>query len=58
MYIVALMLQENGPDLKWDNAKRICKSYVNKGNANFDLALVYGCAGMYVNNCMVVCIDS
>jgi len=39
------MLQENGPDLNWDDAKRICDNYVNKENVNYELKLVYGCAG-------------
>lgn len=48
IYLIILsfeMLQENGPDVEWSDAKRICNNYVNKGNVNFHLELVYGCAG-------------
>ena len=39
------LLQENGPDLKWDAAKHICSKCVNKRSVNFELILVYGHAG-------------
>ena len=39
------LLQENGPELKWDDAKHICSKYINKRSVNFELILVYGHAG-------------
>ena len=39
------MMQENGPDLNWNDATQICNSCVNKGNVNFDLEMIYGCVG-------------
>ena len=39
------LLQENGPELKWDAAKNICSKCVNKRSVNFELILVYGHAG-------------
>lgn len=42
------LLQENGPDLKWDDAKHICRKCVNKGTINFELILIYGHAGNVV----------
>jgi len=44
MYI---LFQKTGPNLSWGNAKDICEEVVNKGNTNFALELVYGCAGNY-----------
>lgn len=46
------LLQENGPDLKWDAAKNICSKYINKRSVNFELILVYGHAG---NKLLIVC---
>ena len=40
-----MALQKDGPDVEWEGAKHICKDYVNKGNINYDVELVYGCPG-------------
>ena len=44
LYLYGL-LQENGPEMKWDAAKLTCSKYVNKRSVNFELILVYGHAG-------------
>ena len=50
MYMISLTitLQEDGPDIKWEDAKRIFKNCVDKGNINYDVELVYGCPGKLV----------
>ena len=48
------LLQENGPELKWDDAKHICSKYVNKRSINFELILVYGHAG---NELLTACMS-
>ena len=45
MISLTITLQEDGPDIKWEDAKRIFKNCVDKGNINYDVELVYGCPG-------------
>ena len=45
MISLTITLQEDGPDIKWEDAKRIFKNCVGKGNINYDVELVYGCPG-------------
>ena len=40
-----IIFQENNSNFTWTTAKRICNNSINKENVNFDLELVYGCAG-------------
>ena len=40
-----ILLQENGPDLTWNDAKHICSKFVIKESVNCELILVYGHAG-------------
>ena len=48
MISLTITLQEDGPDIKWEDAKRIFKNCVDKGNINYDVELVYGCPGKLV----------
>ena len=54
IYIMC-MLQENGPSLSWEKAKKTFDKHVNCGKSDFHLELVYGCAGNKLLVWIVTC---